>query len=84
MPMYDYRCTDEECGHVEESIEDSETIVITCSECGGESHRFFGEAPKIFNTIVPDYPGSKKFKAGYIHTHGDKPKTKVQGRGFSS
>ena len=30
----------------------------------------------MFNTIVPMYRGSLKQKAGYVHTHADRPAEK--------
>lgn len=82
MPLYDYKCT--KCDHDEESIEPSGTSEIFCSECGATSERYFKECAKTLTTIIPSYPGCKKHKAGYVHTHGDRPRTKVQGCGFSS
>jgi hypothetical protein len=34
-------------------------------------------APAVLSKIVPVYPGSKKHKAGYVHTHGDRPAEKA-------
>lgn len=82
MPVYDYRCS--ECNHEEESIEPSGTETISCEECESTSNRFIGGFPTTLKKIIPAYPGCKKQKAGYVHTHGDKPKSKVQGCGFSS
>jgi putative FmdB family regulatory protein len=64
MPTYDYACAS---GHRHEhfcKIADRPTH-RECPECGTR-----GEVrpvrPAIVTHIVVDYPGSKKFKAGYI------------------
>ena len=80
MPLYDYKCTF--CDAVEESLMPSGTEAIKCAQCGSRATRVFLVCPKQLTTIVPSYPGCKKQKAGYVHSHGDKPKTKVQGCGF--
>jgi putative FmdB family regulatory protein len=81
MPMYDFKC--HACGHEEESIEKSGTTRIPCSNCNEQSERFFKGAPTTLTTIIPSYPGCKKHKAGYVHSHADKPATRVTGKGFS-
>lgn len=76
MPTYDYAC---ESGHRHEhfcKIADRPTH-RECPECGAEA-KFILCAPAIVTNIVVDYPGSKKFKAGYIHSHGDRKGTKIQ------
>lgn len=48
-----------------------------CTQCGSLSG--FKKLPNTFGTnkvIVYDYPGSKRFKAGYTHTHADRPAEK--------
>lgn len=45
--------------------------------CGLAGKRLIS-APAIPSHIVVDYPGSKKHKAGYQHSHGDRPGTKIQ------
>ncbi len=82
MPMYDYQCMS--CGHEEEDVMPSNTKVIPCSKCGEKSERVFVSCAKALTTIIPSYPGCKKHRAGYVHTHGDRPRTRVQGVGFSS
>lgn len=75
MPMHDFECP--ECGQVvEEIVKTGETL--RCSACGALMQKVFQVAPKSFSTIVPDYPGAKKKKAGYVHTHADRNATKVQ------
>ena len=81
MPMYDFKCT--LCGHEEEDIKPYGTTKIVCSKCDGKSERHFVNCATTLTTIIPSYPGCLKKKAGYVHSHGDKDRTKVQGRGSS-
>lgn len=81
MPLYDYECV--KCGHCEESIQPPVTPTIECSKCGEVSEKYYTSCAKTLTTIIPAYPGCKKNKAGYVHTHGDKPRSRVQGCGFS-
>ena len=77
MPNYDFRCP---AGHVHEltcRIADKPPLT-KCQTCGEEAHHVFLVAPAMPTTIVVDYPGSKKHKAGYQHTHGDRGGTKIQ------
>lgn len=34
--------------------------------------------PPVLNVIVPSYPGCMKRRAGSVHSHGDRPGTKIQ------
>lgn len=56
---------------------EEEATLPTCPACGGQisadDERFGG---KSFNIIVPTYPGALKHKAGYVHSHGDRPAEK--------
>lgn len=51
--------------------------------CGKPARRAFITPPTLWivdhthNTVL-DTPSAKANKAGYVHTHGDKPSTKVQ------
>jgi hypothetical protein len=87
MPMHDYKC--DTCDKVFEECVPLDPVtgkcppVLPCKYCTGVARIIYLSAPKIFGTIVPDYPGAKKQKAGYVHTHGDRPATKVQGKGWS-
>ena len=75
MLMYDFECT--KCKHQFEELTIIKETHAVCPECTGESVRIVS-MPHQFNTIIPAYPGCKKQKAGYVHTHGDKPATKIQ------
>jgi len=82
MPMYDYEC--EDCGHADEFIRPSDSKKsITCPKCGKRMSPVWRNAPKQMVTVIPSYPGCKRQKAGYMHSHGDRPAEKVQGRGWS-
>ena len=73
--LKDFRCI--KCNTFEEQLV-SDNSEARCSSCGGEMERVFTTAPKQFHVIVPTHPGAKANKAGYIHSHGDKPATKIQ------
>jgi putative FmdB family regulatory protein len=73
MPMYNFTCDD--CGKTVEDLVSYETKKIDCN-CGGKMKRQPCFATTLTN-IIPSYPGSLKQKAGYMHTHGDKPATKI-------
>ena len=56
---------------------EAEATLPTCEKCGGQvvaDNEVFGGTP--FHVIVPTYPGALKNKAGYVHTHGDRPAEK--------
>lgn len=42
MPIYEYRCTKEECNLVQESIEKIGTNTIQCKECGSPADKTMG------------------------------------------
>jgi putative FmdB family regulatory protein len=78
MPNYDYECED---GHITEvtcSIS-NKPETITCPECT-KTAKYIISGCMLNNPdiCVLSYPGSKKFKAGYVHALGDKPATKTQ------
>jgi len=71
MPIYDFICP--KCTKTFERILPSNCLTAEC-ECGDSAVRQM-PAPKIFTTIIPTTMTSKKNKAGYQHSHGDRPKT---------
>ena len=75
MPMYDFEC--EKCHEKYEDIV-KEGEASSCAKCSHANWKHLMPATKTFTTIIPDYPGAKKHKAGYVHSHGDKPATKIQ------
>lgn len=88
MPTYDYKC---DSGHVFErfcSISAKEADpnppcpwVETEGSvaCGLRSRQILSSMPALNNTeiYILDYPGSKRLKAGYVHSHVDPGPTKV-------
>lgn len=77
MPVYDYECPD---GHIFEircSLEKRQEFV-DCPECQKKAKQIILAVPALLTTIIPSYPGCKKAKAGYQHSHGDIGSTKIQ------
>lgn len=82
MPTYDYKC---EHGHVFErfcsiSAKEAEpTPPCPQADCGQPSHQILCSMPALnFGDLyILDYPGSKRLKAGYVHSHVDPGATKV-------
>jgi putative FmdB family regulatory protein len=75
MPMYDFQCSN---GHQFEDICGVNELPV-CPECGANTEKVWNKSPPVLVAIIPDYPGSKRFKAGYTHTHfADQNATKVQ------
>ena len=74
MPMYDFVCA---CGtETEEIVEAGETV--SCEKCGKPMQRIWNKFPASPTHIIVDYPGAKRLKAGYVHSHGDRPATRIQ------
>lgn len=75
MPMYDFQCAN---GHQFEDICGVNDLPA-CPECGGSTEKVWNHVAPVLTAIIPDYPGSKRLKAGYQHTnHADHSATKVQ------
>jgi DNA-directed RNA polymerase subunit RPC12/RpoP len=67
---------DYECKKCEEVFEDFDGSEVACPKCkSAEVQRIFAKSPATLTVIIPTYPGCKKHKAGYVHSHGDRPKT---------
>ena len=77
MPTYDYRCPENHF-HEHRCSVSARPATHPCPECGEEASPAITIAPPIPQVIVLDYPGSKRFKAGYMHSHGDRKGTKIQ------
>ena len=75
MLMYDFECT--KCHHQFEELTVIKETKSVCPECKGDAQRIVS-IPHQLHTIIPAYPGCKKQKAGYVHTHGNRPATKIQ------
>jgi putative FmdB family regulatory protein len=73
MPLYDFKC--EGCGETTEEVVPYDVKSLDCG-CGAKKKRLACAANTLTN-IVPSYPGSLRQKAGYVHTHGDRPATKI-------
>lgn len=69
---YDFEC--EKCKHIfDDLVNGTEGKPDFCPACGSQKG-FVRQlcAPYIPTKIIVDYPGSKRLKAGYVHTHGDR------------
>ena len=56
------------------SADDNDACCPACSRIATEKDELLGG--HSFNTIVPMHRTSKKSKAGYVHTHADRPAEK--------
>ncbi len=77
MPNYNYSCSNDHVFEVRCRIADRPDVT-PCEVCAEPAHREIS-VPHVNNPehCVLDYPGSKRLKAGYVHSHGDKIGTKV-------
>lgn len=66
---YDFECV--RCGRVfGDLVKFTEDLPEECPYCGATgAFKRLVSTPQVLSTIVPDYPGAKKRKAGYQHTH---------------
>lgn len=71
LKHFDFECR--KCQHVfSDYVEGSEGLPDACPHCGNTLASEFYKLPSacaLPSTIVIDYPGSKRLKAGYMHTH---------------
>ncbi len=69
LKHYDFECI--KCDHkFDDYVEGSEGQPEACPACGESAG--FRKLPSICaspQSIIVDYPGSKRLKAGYVHTH---------------
>lgn len=73
LKMFDLKCP---CGHAQEALlEDGE--VLSCVVCGQPMVRLLS-SPTVFQHIIPTYPGSQRFKAGYAHKYVKRAAEKTQ------
>lgn len=76
LVMYDYECSF--CGALfEEIVSSTDSAQVVCPFCGEYAQRTWVKGPSCLTEIIPTYPGCKKQKAGYVHTHGDRSATKI-------
>lgn len=76
MPkMRDYACG---CGNRFEFLHHPSDETATCPACGRSMSEqdVVASSSRPFGTIIPMYKGSLKQKAGFVHTHGDRPAEK--------
>lgn len=73
MILHDFYCA--ACDTTSEALVRSDERETDCPACGAPSARRVMSAPAVFHEIVPTTKTSKKRKAGYVHSHGDRPKT---------
>lgn len=74
MPkIHDYACP---CGNKFEFMTMAAGETVHCPICDSDAVDVVLSGGTVFGTIVPDYPGAKKIKAGYVHTHADRPAEK--------
>jgi putative FmdB family regulatory protein len=82
MPLHDFECI--ACGSMFEEIVPAGMHRCPCPECGAEGEKVYTKSPPILTAIIPAYPGCKKQKAGYAHSHADRPATKIQSTGWTA
>lgn len=73
LKTFEFECA--ACGYeFEDIVEGVDGKPDFCAECGAmDGFKKLISVANIPTKIVVDYPGSKRFKAGYVHTHGDRP-----------
>lgn len=74
--MFDYRCRN--CKTETEEFVSNTDVEVRCPGCDNTMEKFWKSGPPTLTSIIPSYPGCKAHKAGYVHSHGDRPATKVQ------
>ena len=79
MPTYVFACPNAHPDfEIRCSVSALDSELHQCPACGESGHVVITTAPAVPTHIVLDYPGSKKHKAGYQHSHGDRKGTKIQ------
>lgn len=76
MATYDYECEQKHVFEIKCRISEHQSE-LQCPICGSNAKQIIIEAPVLLTEIIPSYPGCKKNKAGYQHSHGDFSGTKV-------
>jgi hypothetical protein len=72
LKMRDFFCNDCQ-SDFEALVRDGSTV--THADCGSSNVETRMSGGKTFTTIVATTKTSKQYKAGYIHSHGKRPKT---------
>ena len=75
MIIDDYECP--ACGKESLDLLVDSGEVPTCEDCSTPLQKVF-VGRHLFNTIIPDYPGAKRRKAGYVHQYVNRPAEKIQ------
>ena len=70
-----YKCGN--CGEVYEFTHHPKDEPAQCPHCGSPKAELQLGGAKLLTTIIPTYPNSKRHKAGYVHSHGDRPREKI-------
>jgi hypothetical protein len=78
MANYDFQCKNEHIFEITCTIAERNNSFF-CPECQEPGKRVFLSFPMVNdpNNMILEYPGSKKLKAGYVHSHGDRPAEKT-------
>lgn len=71
---YDFECP--KCPHKFDDLIKPGEPNPPCPTCKGPTE-IVVSAHRLFTTIVPDYPGAKKLKAGYQHKYVNRPREKI-------
>lgn len=70
-----YKC--DPCDYVFEFNHHPKDQVAECDKCKSTVLTRIPDGGISFSTIIPDYPGAKKLKAGYVHKFVNKPAEKA-------
>jgi len=76
MRMKDFRCPI--CSKTIEDLVENDVKSLVCPVCSTPMEHVWLSAPTTMIECIPSYPGCMKQKAGHVHTHGDRPATKIQ------
>ena len=69
-----YRC--EECGVAYDYLHMTSDDVAMCPACSSVKSDLQLGGKSLYK-IIPVYPNSKRLRAGYVHSHGDRPAEKI-------
>jgi DNA-directed RNA polymerase subunit RPC12/RpoP len=72
--MRDYCCM--ACGTDYEFLHHPAEEMAICPNCGSDKAESRASCGKLLTVIIPVYPGCKRVKAGFVHSHGDRPAEK--------
>jgi putative FmdB family regulatory protein len=75
MPLLrDYACN--ACGNHYEFMHHPTDTPAVCPHCASQDATGV-MGGHLVTKFVPTYPGCKRVKAGYVHSHGDRPAEKI-------